>query len=125
MSGHDFKYKGSSCRVEIWERNIGTLVSVRTPAARRRQGNATGMLRMVCEWADKNGIMLELLIMAYGDGDILDHAQLQAFYEKFDFFRVPYKPEPALRKMLRTPRKNYTSLNERRSITDSETLMSR
>lgn len=57
-----------------------TRVLVSKPA--RNQGVATRLMKMVCDHADKNGIILDLGINPYGD---LNFEQLLAFYKKFGF----------------------------------------
>lgn len=53
----------------------------------RRQGHATGVMRLITDYADTYGITLYLVVQRYGNPrwDHLDNLQLIEFYKKFGF----------------------------------------
>lgn len=106
----EFFHMGASCTV-VHEGDQGKLIRVYSKT--RGQGHATALLTSVCEWADENGINLNLIAMGYGGPvqTMLDPMQLRAFYEKFGFVALDAYPVGA--RMVRSPRRKNTSYDER------------
>ena len=56
----------------------------------RNRGYATGLLNMICDWADENGVYLWLVAKPYGTPrGTLDPVQLVNFYKRFGFTQKP------------------------------------
>ena len=106
----EFFHNGASCTV-VHEGEHGKLIRVYSKI--RGQGHATALLTKVCEWADENGVYLNLIAMGYGGPvqTMLDPRQLRSFYEKFGF--VALDAYPVGPRMARTPRRKNTSYDER------------
>lgn len=58
---------------------------------KQRQGHATGLMRLACEYADKYAERIVLFVGQYGNTTGLDNAGLIRFYEGFGFKIVPKK----------------------------------
>lgn len=70
----------------------------------RGKGYATGLLTMICEWADENDVYLWLVAKPYGrPRDILDQKQLMEFYGRFGFIPKPQFDVAARNVMHRRP----------------------
>lgn len=59
---------------------IGSLVS-----QERRQGHATGLLQLICDRADREGLELRLTVGSEGGPEEASDADLIRFYGKFGF----------------------------------------
>jgi len=59
---------------------IGSLVS-----QDRRQGHATGLLQLICDRADREGLELRLTVGSEGGPEDASNADLIRFYGKFGF----------------------------------------
>lgn len=80
-----FMYENASLSLTLWGDGTAALSSLYSQT--RRKGHATGLMQMVTEFADANGLKLMLTAAPYStDGP--NHGQLVAFYERFGF-RAP------------------------------------
>lgn len=71
----------------------------------RGQGYATGLMGMICEWADKNDVYLWLVARPYGNPrGALDFKQLVEFYERFGFVKTSGRGGRGSYAMERLPR---------------------
>lgn len=82
---------------------IRELAKLHTPIERRKNGDATELLRSICEEADTQGIMLMLHVEPFGDPD-LGPSQLEAWYAKFGFMVFQAEPKLMARMVGATPR---------------------
>lgn len=79
-----FEYESARCTVLIKDgRGFVSHVYAKT----RRQGHGTGLLKLVCDFADKNGLELYLFARGYGGPvqTMMNSRQLVEFYESFGF----------------------------------------
>jgi GNAT superfamily N-acetyltransferase len=80
-----FMYETATVSLIDWGDGTGSVSSLYSQT--RRQGHATGLMRILIDYADANGIKLMLTADPYSeDGPNLD--QLITFYEGFGF-RAP------------------------------------
>lgn len=82
---------------------IRELVKLHTPVERRKNGDATELLRSICDEADTQRIVLMLTVEPFGDPD-LGASQLEAWYEKFGFMVIQSEPRLMARMVGATPR---------------------
>jgi GNAT superfamily N-acetyltransferase len=83
---HEFRFESATCEVQVKD---GRGLVMRVYSKHRGRGHARGLLRLVTEWADENGIELYLRAQGYGGPTqtMLDNNQLIKFYESFGFER--------------------------------------
>lgn len=107
----DFNHESASCTVAV-DGNAGTVLRVYSKT--RGEGHATGLLTKVIEYADKNGLRLNLRARQYGGPiqTMLSNEDLVKFYEKFGFEVAPYDDKRSGTIMTR-PRTKNTPYDER------------
>jgi len=96
-----FKYLSASCILVV---NESSALVANVYSQTRHEGHATGLMKLVTEFADKNDLTLNLRAQAYGHPvmTILDNEALTKFYEKWGFVKEHD------RQMTRTSRKLHT-----------------
>lgn len=82
-----FEYKTASAHLSMNDPITGWIMSFRSQEL--RQGHGTGLMRLMVEHADENGITMLLTVNAYGKNrDIPNNEQLEEFYARFGFRRL-------------------------------------
>ena len=106
----DFHYKSATCRLAI--HGDGNADVTHVYSIQRGKGHASGLLRLVTEYADSNDLQLYLLSRGYGGPvqTMLPPDDLIQFYEKFGFVILD-KLGAATR--MRRPRTKNTPYSER------------
>lgn len=84
---------------------------VETAPSDRRKGHATRLMRMVCDEADKRGMLLLLEAKPYESGG-MDAARLECWYACFGF--VPLQAEPRI--LARPPGGKWQAPEPRRTL---------
>lgn len=74
----------------------------------RRRGHASGLMRLIVEFADKNGLILILVAQEYGRDRGMSPSQLEEFYSKFGFEIMHERQLP--QKMIRRPSREKQAL---------------
>lgn len=83
-----FNYESATAQLNFYDDGLVTLSHVYSK--KRGLGHATGVVRLVTEFADEKGIDLTLQVRRYGHTDMLSpsNEQLIEFYSKFGFNRL-------------------------------------
>jgi hypothetical protein len=82
---------------------IRELTKLHTPIAHRNKGEASQLLREVCEEADRQGIVLMLMPEPFDEPD-LGATQLEHWYARFGFMTIQAEPKLMARMVGATPR---------------------
>jgi len=88
-------HQGASLSLELFgpmpDDYLRQIVRLQTDPERRRQGDATRLLRMTCDEADVNETVLVLSAAPFGPAPV-DGAHLAAWYRRFGFRLVQSAP---------------------------------
>lgn len=95
-----FRHDSASAVVRCLSDGIYTVTNVWSE--KPGQGHASAVMKDLASWADRNRVILLLVVQAYGPPDRLSNRDLEVFYEKFGFCRQPEFPRPPHR-MIREP----------------------
>ena len=88
MEHFEIRFRGASCRIQTRPDKAYLLTCLETMPEFRRQGDATRVMRMACDYADSQSKSLYLWIGPTGP---MDHSALDRFYSRFGF--QPYCTE--------------------------------
>lgn len=80
---HIYRYKSAS--LSLTEINPTTYRLHNLRSAVLAHGHASALLQIVIDWADEQGVDIQLVVQGYGRHGILNNKQLVAFYEKYGF----------------------------------------
>lgn len=81
------EFKFESARATVFVSTDRTVAVSRVLSSKPGQGHGTILMQQICEWADKNGLILWLEVQRfhYSKSRAPSNEQLVAFYRKFDF----------------------------------------
>lgn len=98
-----FRYMGASAKLEILGDGLAFLRNVYSTT--RGQGHGSGVMQLVCDYADTYDITIISSPVPYGHPNFkpLDLLSLCAFYEKFDFIIKQSKRRGFFPTMMRQP----------------------
>lgn len=100
-----FNYEFSTARMTLWDDGVGYISGVYSRV--RGKGHATQVFMDMCDYADRNVLILQLDVSAYGpntQGKLTDE-QLMGFYEKFGFIVIEDEGDPI--RMERLPNQHF------------------
>lgn len=90
-----FNYEFATARLTIWDNGVAFVSGVHSRV--RGKGHATKVLSDIIDYADAQGLTLQLHVQQYGPPqDTLNNKQLEEFYGKFGFVTVPDSGRPIL-----------------------------
>lgn len=91
-----FSYEAASARLTLWDDQVAYISGVYSRI--RGAGQASQVLKDICEFADDNQYTLQLDVSSYGDDNHLKMTddQLLDWYAKFGFEIVPDGGQPVM-----------------------------
>lgn len=82
----DITYNSAHATLTVWEEEpIGSVSEVRTKYNKRRNGDATEVMKRLIIVADSLELNLILEVIPFGPRPRLEVSELKTFYEKFGF----------------------------------------
>lgn len=91
------RHESATVKLVHWNKDVVSLTNLYSKE--RRKGHATELMKIVCQLADNEGFLLQLVPGRYGHPIGPDNAVLIKFYESFGF-KLPAIKDPAFPKIM-------------------------